>query len=209
MVHGDLKGVYCSLLGFAVLISLFVQANILIDETVNARLADFGLLTIISDPANLLSSSSYTPGGTVQWMSPELIYPQRFGLEKTRPTESSDCYAPGMVVYEIISGRLPFHEHPDVTVFMKVLEGEHPPHEVNFPEHHGSCWNSVGHPNRTTAPESEMFWKHYKWRQMRQIHLHLTSADRGKLDIALRRWWPDRSYDRDLWHIITRYPPRQ
>jgi hypothetical protein len=35
-----------------------VKANILIDQTGNARLADFGLLTIISDPANHLSSSS-------------------------------------------------------------------------------------------------------------------------------------------------------
>ena len=65
-------------------------------------------------------------------MSPELIAPQRFGLKSSRPTESSDCYALGMVIYETISGNLPFHEDTDLTVFVKVLEGERPPRGANF-----------------------------------------------------------------------------
>ena len=65
-------------------------------------------------------------------MSPELIAPQRFGLKSSRPTESSDCYALGMVVYETISGNLPFHEDTDLTVFVKVLEGERPLRGVGF-----------------------------------------------------------------------------
>lgn len=67
-------------------------------------------------------------------MSPELIAPQRFGLKKSRPTKPSDCYALGMVIYETISGNLPFHEHTDLTVCMKVLEGERPPRGVRFTE---------------------------------------------------------------------------
>lgn len=122
------------------------QANVLIDQTGNARLADFGLLTIISDPTNLLSSSSYTQGGTARWMSPELIAPQKFGLETSHPTISSDCYALGMVIYETISGNLPFHQHADLTVFLKVLEGERPPREAEFAdslwEMLGLCWSS-------------------------------------------------------------------
>jgi serine/threonine protein kinase len=109
-----------------------VKANILIDQAGHARLADFGLLTIIKDPTNLLTSSSYTQGGTARWMSPELIYPQQFGLESSCPTESSDCYALGMVIYETISGNLPFHEDGDLTVFVKVLKGERPRRGVRF-----------------------------------------------------------------------------
>ena len=60
-------------------------------------------------------------------MSPELIDPQRFGLENSRPTKSSDCYALGMVIYETISGHLPFHKDADMTVFVKVLNGKRPP----------------------------------------------------------------------------------
>ena len=59
-------------------------------------------------------------------MSPELIAPQRFGLKNSRPTKFSDCYALGMVIYETISGNLPFHEDTDLTVFVKVLEGKRP-----------------------------------------------------------------------------------
>jgi len=109
-----------------------VKANILIDQTGHARLADFGLLTIISDPTNLLSSSSYTQGGTVRWMSPELIDPENFGFEKFRPTKYSDGYALGMVIYETISGHLPFHQHTDWTVVKKVTTGKRPPREVGF-----------------------------------------------------------------------------
>jgi len=37
-------------------------------------------------------------------MSPELLDPDRFGMpqsEENRPTKQSDCYALGMVIYEV------------------------------------------------------------------------------------------------------------
>ena len=114
------------------LTSVSGKSNILIDQVGNARIADFGLLTIISDPANPLGSASYTQGGTARWMSPELIDPQRFGLKDSCPTTSSDCYALGMVIYETISGHVPFHEHTDMTVFVNVLKGGRPPREDQF-----------------------------------------------------------------------------
>ena len=118
----------------AVLTNTSAKANILIDGTGNALLADFGLLAIISDPANLLSlsSSTQTQGGTVRWMSPELIAPDQFGFEKSRPTEASDCYALGMVVYEVISGKLPFHNDTNIAVSFKVVKGERPLREPKF-----------------------------------------------------------------------------
>jgi len=141
MIHGDLKGVRSNGLNYpAISPSLLVKANILIDQTGHARLADFGLLTVISDSTNLLASSSYTQGGTARWMSPELIAPQRFGFESSRPTKSSDCYALGMVIFETISGRLPFYTCTDLTVFVKVLEGEHPRREAGFAD---SLWEML------------------------------------------------------------------
>ena len=109
-----------------------VKANILIDQTGHARLADFGLLTIIKDPTNLLGSTTYSQGGSARWMSPELINPQQFGLQHSHPTESSDCYALGMVIYETISGNLPFHNDQDMTVLLKVMQGQHPPRGAKF-----------------------------------------------------------------------------
>ena len=135
MIHGDLKGV-----GFRCQIFLFLftylatQGNILIDQTGNARLGDFGLLTIISSPANLLPSSSLTQAGTARWMSPELVVPQEFGLKAFRPTKSSDCYALGMVVYEVIYGNIPFHKDTDVMVIAKILKGDRPRRRLGFSE---------------------------------------------------------------------------
>lgn len=119
------------------LTGLHTKANILIDEAGQARLADFGLLKAISDSANNPSSGSNTQGGTVRWMSPELISPEQFGLEKSSPTKCSDCYALGMVIYEIVSGNLPFHEHAKPAVYVKVVKGERPSRGSKFTD---SLW---------------------------------------------------------------------
>jgi serine/threonine protein kinase len=107
------------------------KANILINKKRRACLADFGLSTITgvatrvaagASQASLISSDSLTPlaagasrmslisddslmsftaGGTCRWMSPELLDPEPFGVQGDRPTRQSDCYALGMVIYEV------------------------------------------------------------------------------------------------------------
>ena len=58
---------------------------------------------------------SFTAGGTVRWMSPELLDPHRFGIADDRPTKESDCYALGMVVYEVIEdGIIPYSQRSDL-----------------------------------------------------------------------------------------------
>ena len=127
MIHGDLKGVR-----FRVLIPILVpnapsmKANILIDKDGRARLADFGLLTLVSNPTYFTASSSVPMGGTVRWMSPELLEPEQFGMDNDHPTKESDCYALGMVVYETLSGQRPFASLKDHAVMRRVLRGERP-----------------------------------------------------------------------------------
>ena len=91
------------------------KANILVNKNRRACIADFGLSTITGvtnraagvSQASLISNDtlvSFTGGGTRRWMSPELLHPERFEipeLEDNRPTRQSDCYALGMVIYEV------------------------------------------------------------------------------------------------------------
>ena len=93
-----------------------MQANILITGDRQACIADFGLSTITgvairtdawASQVSLVSNDtlmSFTGGGTRRWTSPELLDPERFGIsesEDNRPTRQSDCYALGMVIYEV------------------------------------------------------------------------------------------------------------
>ena len=127
MVHGDLKGVWLSI-SVATLPPnpTFIKANILIDQNGRACLADFGFLAIVSDPTNPTASSSYTIGGTIRWMSPELLTLDHSGLKNGRPTKESDCYALGMVIYEVLSNRTPFSQFNHCIVIRKVMDGERP-----------------------------------------------------------------------------------
>ena len=59
-------------------------------------------------------------------MSPELLDPDQFESSDGRPTRESDCYALGMVIYEVLSGKVPFASLKEFIVMRKVLEGERP-----------------------------------------------------------------------------------
>jgi len=100
------------------------QANILIDREGHACICGFGSLTIFSDNSTPIFSP--TQGGSARRMSPELLDPGRVGLERGYPTKESDCYALGMVIYEVLSGRTPFSPFSPPHIIMKVLDGERP-----------------------------------------------------------------------------------
>ena len=79
IIHGDLKGVralYSLLLylGFPPLIKcLFVQGNILVDETGSAIITDFGLSKVIEEMSDSMSRGTSFFAGSTRWMAPELI----------------------------------------------------------------------------------------------------------------------------------------
>ena len=81
-------------------------------------------------------------GGTFRWMSPELLDPEDFGLTKSRPTKESDCYALGMVVYEVLSGQVPFASNTSPVVIRNVLKGRRParPHGEVGRQFTGAIW---------------------------------------------------------------------
>ena len=118
VVHGDLKGVgilFCTPCSSN--LATF-QPNILVDNLGHARLADFGLACILCD-SNTINPPTTTSGstGSPRWMAPELFDPEVAGLNSSRPSNASDVYAFGMVVYEV------FLEWLCGTLVMKLCSG--------------------------------------------------------------------------------------
>lgn len=90
--------------------------NILIDAEGNVKISDFGI-------AMALSATSYTQTnsvlGTVHYLSPEQA---RGGTANKK----SDIYSLGIVMYELITGKLPFSGESAVSIALKHLQTETP-----------------------------------------------------------------------------------
>ena len=83
----------------------FFKVNILIDSQRRARLADFGLASIVNESTRGTTTVAGKSQGTIRWMAPELLYPGDFGftgkLEKQLPSKDTDIYAIGMTILEV------------------------------------------------------------------------------------------------------------
>ncbi|KAJ7718999.1 hypothetical protein B0H16DRAFT_1607752 [Mycena metata] len=119
VLHGDLKG-----------------RNILVTPSMRACICDFGVSLIAltkRDRAGNLPTylpkgvgiteqdeTSFQGAGTTRYMAPELFQPRRKNF-------SSDVYGFACTGYEILTGKVPFHDvHNDVGVHMLVIAGTRP-----------------------------------------------------------------------------------
>ncbi|KAJ7864411.1 kinase-like domain-containing protein [Mycena leptocephala] len=122
IVHGDLRG-----------------TNILVNEDWSACLTDFGL-SVFSDASAPMNSP--TRAGSILWMAPELIAPDRFGCEFSR-TPATDVYAFGCVCVELYTGRPPFSELSEGSALLKVINGERPARPSATPAMSDTLWKHV------------------------------------------------------------------
>jgi TolB-like protein len=84
-------------------------SNIMIDREGNVRIMDFGI-------ARLLKSKGITGSGSMIG-TPEYMSPEQVDGEKV--DSRSDIYSLGVILYEIISGRLPFEGDTPLSIAVK------------------------------------------------------------------------------------------
>lgn len=100
-VHGDLK-----------------PGNILITNNNQIKVTDFGL-------ARALGESAMDAGGEVVWGTPAYFAPEQAAGDRVLP--ATDVYAIGIILYEMLTGRVPFVGVDDQDVARKQIYEAHTP----------------------------------------------------------------------------------
>ncbi len=98
--------------------------NVLIDEEGSAKVTDFGIARSLKDDGLTADGRVL---GTTDYVSPE----QALGHEVNG---QSDIYSLGIVLYEMLTGEVPFHGENQISVAMKHVREDLPDIQVRRPE---------------------------------------------------------------------------
>jgi len=121
--------------------------NILISMDGEPLVADFGISLALSETY----TGSYNAKGTGRWMAIELLASPEDDL--LQQTKMSDMWAFGMVIYELLSGQIPYFEKKaDARVILAICSGEIPTRPIT---------------DRRFASLSDVLWRIccYCWRR--------------------------------------------
>ncbi|HEY6210717.1 MAG TPA: serine/threonine-protein kinase, partial [Vicinamibacterales bacterium] len=93
-------------------------SNILVDERMNCLVADFGIARMTEGTTKLTATGAIV--GTPTYMSPEQASGEVVGPQ-------SDIYSLGIMLYEMVSGRVPFKAETPFAIALKHLSEPMPP----------------------------------------------------------------------------------
>eukprot|EP01125_Pyxidicula_operculata_P013453 TRINITY_DN4467_c0_g1_i1.p1 TRINITY_DN4467_c0_g1~~TRINITY_DN4467_c0_g1_i1.p1 ORF type:complete len:564 (+),score=136.35 TRINITY_DN4467_c0_g1_i1:56-1747(+) len=106
--------------------------NILLDENSHVKVADFGLSTLKEpDGENVV-------GLSLNWAAPEVVSGDRY-------TEKSDIYSFGMVLWELLTHKVPYEGKNSLQLLNAIVEGKLPKFpkgtDLDFQELVNDCWD--------------------------------------------------------------------
>ncbi|XP_072273840.1 3-phosphoinositide-dependent protein kinase 1 isoform X2 [Pyxicephalus adspersus] len=98
--------------------------NILLSEDMHIQITDFGTAKVLSSDSRQARANSFV--GTAQYVSPELL------TEKSA-CKSSDLWALGCIIYQLVAGLPPFRAGNEYLIFQKIIKLEYDFPEKFFP----------------------------------------------------------------------------
>jgi serine/threonine protein kinase len=110
--------------------------NVMLDSRSRVKILDFGLATLARHERALgeteetfvtRTSTQNTTGGTVPYMSPEQLRGEELDAR-------SDIFSLGVLLYECLSGRLPFRGETSVDILHAILRETHAPLRTLLPD---------------------------------------------------------------------------
>lgn len=88
--------------------------NLLIDDTHQIKIVDFGLSNIFQSPAETLQTACGSPC----YAAPEMIAGKRYHGSKV------DVWSCGVIMFALVCGYLPFEDPNTTLLYQKILKGE-------------------------------------------------------------------------------------
>jgi serine/threonine protein kinase len=145
------------------------QRNVVIDQNGRARLTEYGLAPINSDPS-FTAFATCDHLGDSRWSAPEIMAPPRKGkVTAIRESKAADVFAFGMLAVEVFTGKVPLVEHENGAVVFQILGGVRPEMPENAQEVGltaevwkliASCWQE-NQKKRPTIEEVVARWRKF------------------------------------------------
>ncbi len=129
--------------------------NIMVDDNDQIKLIDFGI-AMKEEARRLTFVNVSSLLGTPDYISPEQV-------KGARGDQRSDIYSVGIILYEMLTGRVPFvGPNPLAVMNERILNSVKPPHELNFeisPQLEEILYRALERePRHRYATASEMMW---------------------------------------------------